>query len=138
MPRRSAHWAAAACICATSKLKAKSIPSNLRPQEGMAHTISLPGGASSELDIVMKLHKVERHIRNNKLKVLRLPCHCALLSTDVIRQTRHARQSRLCHSGSVHSRRSARLAHRLSCTAACSCQHATALHMQLTRSNCAS
>lgn len=50
----------------------------------MAHTISLPGGASSELDIVMKLHKVERHIRNNKLKVLRLPYHCALLSADVM------------------------------------------------------
>lgn len=115
VPRRSAHLAAAACICATSHLKAKSIPSNLRPQEGLAQTISLPGGASSELDIVMKLHKVERHIRNNKLKVLRPPCHCAMLSA------RHARQSRLCHSGSVHSRRSAGLEHRLSCTTACSC-----------------
>lgn len=35
----------------------------------MAQTISLPGGGSSELDIVIKLHKVERHIRNSKLKV---------------------------------------------------------------------
>ena len=43
-------------------------------QEGLAQTISLPGGGSSELDIVMKLHKVERHIRNSKLKV------CALVS----------------------------------------------------------
>jgi hypothetical protein len=38
-------------------------------QEGLAQTISLPGGSSSELDIVIKLHKVERHIRNSKLKV---------------------------------------------------------------------
>jgi hypothetical protein len=38
-------------------------------QEGLAQTISLPGGGSSELDIVIKLHKVERHIRNSKLKV---------------------------------------------------------------------
>jgi hypothetical protein len=35
----------------------------------LAPTVSLPGGGSSELDIVMKLHKVERHIRNSKLKV---------------------------------------------------------------------
>lgn len=37
--------------------------------------MSLPGGASSELDVVMKLHKVEKHIRKNKLKVrsCRLP-----------------------------------------------------------------
>lgn len=46
-------------------------------QDGLAQTISLPGGGSSELDIVMKLHKVERHIRNSKLKV------CALVSQAV-------------------------------------------------------
>lgn len=43
-------------------------PHNLQ-EGGLAQTISLPGGGSSELDIVMKLHKVERHIRNSKLKV---------------------------------------------------------------------
>jgi hypothetical protein len=48
----------------------------LHQQEGLAPTISLPGGGSSELDIVMKLHKVERHIRNSKLKV----CDLALLA----------------------------------------------------------
>lgn len=31
--------------------------------------VSLPGGAASELEIVMKLHTIERHIRKNKLKV---------------------------------------------------------------------
>ena len=38
--------------------------------------VSLPGGAASELDVVMKLHKVEKHIRKNKLKV-RTRCTCA-------------------------------------------------------------
>lgn len=37
--------------------------------------MSLPGGAASELDVVMKLHKVEKHIRKNKLKV-RTRCTC--------------------------------------------------------------
>lgn len=31
--------------------------------------VSLPGGAASELEVVMKLHTIERHIRKNKLKV---------------------------------------------------------------------
>jgi len=41
----------------------------LEKSEELAHKVSLPGGASSELDVVMKLHKVEKHIRKNKLKV---------------------------------------------------------------------
>lgn len=49
--------------------KAKSEKVKDKDKEGLKQTVSLPGGGSSELDIVMKLHKVERHIRNSKLKV---------------------------------------------------------------------
>ena len=55
----------------------------LATQEGLVPVISLPGGGSSELDIVMKLHKVERHIRNNKLKARCCPHHAP--KTDEMR-----------------------------------------------------
>lgn len=38
-------------------------------QGELKHKVSLPGGAASELEVVMKLHTIERHIRKNKLKV---------------------------------------------------------------------